>query len=358
MSTPEPKLPYYSHDLPGVGGRLRGELEDFQVEEVPAYMPCGEGDHIYLWVEKRQMTTAVLVAAVAKELAVRESDIGVAGMKDKFAVTRQMLSVPPPITPEQCMALQIDGAIIHSAVRHGNKLKTGHLRGNRFFLRVRELGCPPQEALQRCNAILAKLAQSPGAPNWYGAQRFGRDAQNSRIGKELVTKSTKAGTRTPRGRQRRLYISAYQSELFNTYLAQRMADDLYTTVLAGDVLQKRDSGGMFVSEDCAEEQARLDRNELSLTGPMFGHHMKQAASGSESAAREQALLDSEGIDLPDFSHLGKLANGTRRALSVMLEGAEAMAGDDWLEVRFSLPSGSYATSIMREIIKGETEFPE
>ena len=115
---------------------------------------------------------------------------------------------------------------------------------------------------------------------------------------------------------------------------------------------------MFVSEDCSEEQARLDRNELSLTGPMFGHHMKQAASGSASHAREQALLDREGIDLPSFSHLGKLANGTRRALAVTLEGAEAMAGDDWIEVRFSLPSGSYATSIMREIIKGETEFPE
>lgn len=358
MSSQQPRLPYYTSDVPGIGGRLRATLDDFQVEEIPAYMPCGQGDHVYLWIEKRQMTTAVLVASIAKALDIRESDIGVAGMKDKFAVTRQMLSLPPPITPEKALALRVEGALIHSATRHGNKLKTGHLRGNRFLLRVREMDVDPTEALTRCNSILAALAQSPGAPNWYGAQRFGRDEQNARIGKELVTKTIPIGSRSPRGRQRRLYISAYQSQLFNDFLAERMNDDLYAKVIEGDVLQKRDSGGMFVSEDVVAEQSRLDRNELAISGPMFGHHMKQAAAETVASKRELALLEREGIDLQSFSHLGKLANGTRRALSVLLEGAEAMAGDDWLDLRFSLPSGSYATSIMREVIKGEKEFPE
>lgn len=357
MEAQATRLPYVSADLPGIGGRMRAELEDFQVEEVPAYLPCGEGDHIYAWVEKRGMTTAVLIREMAKALDIRDSDIGAAGMKDKFAVTTQMLSLPPPLTPEQVMALRIEGASIKTAARHGNKLRTGHLKGNRFVLRVRDLDCPAAEAAERTQAILQRLAKSPGAANWYGAQRFGRAGDNAKVGKALVTR-TKTGGKTPRGRQRRLYISAYQSQLFNDLLESRLRDDLYATVLDGDVLQKRDSGGMFVSDDKAEDQARFDKGELSLTGPMFGHKMKSPRTDSEAEERESSVLAREGIELGSFAHLSKLANGTRRAFSVVLEDAEAAAMDESVEVRFTLPSGSYATAIMREIIKGTSDFPE
>jgi tRNA pseudouridine13 synthase len=268
-----------------------------------------------------------------------------------------MLSLPPPITPEQVMALEIKGASIQSAQRHGNKLRTGHLKGNRFILRVRDLDCPALEAEARCRAILERLAQVPGAANWYGGQRFGRAGDNARVGKSLVTRS-RTGGKSPRGRQRRLYISAYQSRLFNDYLEARLADGLYATVLEGEVLQKRESGGMFVSEDAAADQIRFDSGELSLTGPMFGHKMKYPSSESKAALREDSLLAREEIELSSFAHLSKLANGTRRPLSILLEGAECMAMDDDLEIRFTLPSGSYATAIMREIIKGKSDFPE
>lgn len=357
MDPHSPRLPYLSADLPGIGGRLRSEIEDFQVVEIPAYMPCGEGDHIYAWVEKRGMTTATLMREIARALDIRDSDIGAAGMKDKYAVTRQMLSLPPPTTPEAVMALTIEGATIISAERHGNKLRTGHLRGNQFVLRVRELDCPAPQAEERTRAILDRLARVPGAPNWYGGQRFGRAGDNARIGKALVLRS-KTGGKSPRGRQRRMYISAYQSQLFNDYLAARLRDDLYQTILDGDVLQKRDSGGMFVAEEQSEEQARFDRGQLSLTGPMFGHKMKCPRPESPAAAREATLLDREEIQLESFAHLSKLANGTRRALSILLEGAQVTAKDESVEVRFTLPSGSYATSVMREIIKGKTDFPE
>ncbi len=357
MDAPATILPYVSADLLGIGGRLRTELEDFQVEEVPAYLPCGEGDHTYAWVEKRGMTTAVLMREIAKALDIRDSDIGAAGMKDKYALTTQMLSLPPPIDPEQVMALEIEGATIKSAVRHGNKLRTGHLKGNRFVLRVRDLDCPADEAAERTRAILERLAQSPGAANWYGAQRFGRAGDNARVGKALVTRE-KTGGRTPRGRQRRLYVSAYQSRLFNDMLEARLTDDLFATVLDGDVLQKRESGGLFVSEDKATDQERFDEGELGLTGPMFGHKMKCPRGESEADLRESSILAREGIELGSFAHLSKLANGTRRALSIVLEGAEAQAIDDSVELRFTLPSGSYATAIMREIIKGKSNFPE
>ena len=253
------------------------------------------------------------------------------------------------------MALELEGATILSAERHGNKLRTGHLKGNRFVLRVRRLDCPVDEAVERTQAILNVMAKVPGAPNWYGAQRFGRAGDNSRVGKALVTQ-TKTGGKTPRGRQRRLYISAYQSQLFNDYLEARLRDNLYSTVVEGEVLQKRDSGGMFVSEDVATEQGRFDQGELSLTGPMFGHRMKCPSPDSPADDRESSILKREEIELQSFAHLSKLATGTRRPLSVLLEGAEVKALDEAIEVRFTLPSGSYATAIMREIMKGEN-FP-
>jgi tRNA pseudouridine13 synthase len=357
MDPQEPRLPYLSADLPGIGGRLRCEIEDFQVEELPAYMPSGEGDHIYAWVEKRGMTTAALTREIARALDIRDSDIGAAGMKDKFALTRQMLSLPPPTTPEAVMALEIPGARILSAKRHGNKLRTGHLRGNQFLLRVRDLDCPAEEAEKRARAILEMLGRTPGAPNWYGGQRFGRSGDNARVGKALVMR-TKTPGRTPRGRQRRLYISAYQSQLFNDYLEARLRDDVYSSVLEGDVLQKRESGGMFVSEDQGEDQARFNAGELGLTGPMFGHKMKVPMAESPADLRESKLLAREEIELQSFAHLSKLAKGTRRPLAVVLDGAEAKAVDDGLDVQFTLPSGSYATAIMREIIKGKQDFPE
>ena len=172
MPDSESLLPYQTADVPGIGGCLRTSLEDFQVEEIPAYMPCGEGDHVFAWIEKRGLTSAFLLGELAKALEIRDSDIGIAGMKDRYAVTRQMVSLPPPITPEAVLALEIKGVKILSAERHGNKLRTGHLKGNRFILRVRDLSCSVEDAVSRSTLVLEKLAVVPGAPNWYGAQRL------------------------------------------------------------------------------------------------------------------------------------------------------------------------------------------
>ncbi len=353
---PQAQLPYITADLPGIGGRLRTEVTDFEVEEIPAYQPCGDGDHVYAWIEKREMTTAFAIRELAKALELRESDIGAAGMKDKYAVTRQMLSLPPPTSPEAVLACEIAGLKVLSAKRHGNKLKTGHLKGNRFILTVRELSCSAVEAAQRSRAILDRLSAVPGAPNWYGAQRFGRGGGNASIGKALVTQSKVPG-KAPRGRQRRLFISAYQSQLFNDCLAQRMRDGLFATVLLGDLLQKRDSGGVFACEDPETDQGRFTDGEVGLSGPMFGHRMKMPKEDTPAFAREASILESEGIQLASFSHLSKLANGARRAMSILLEEAEIVAIGDSLQVKFALPSGSYATAIMREVIKGAEDFP-
>ncbi len=344
-------LPYLTADLPGIGGVLRARDDDFAVDEIPAYTPSGAGDHVFVHLEKRGLTTPAAVTAIARALGIADRDIGVAGMKDRHAVTRQWISLPPPITPEQARALELPDIAILDASRHGHKLRTGHVRGNRFVLRVRDAG---PDAGSRARAILERLAAAPGAPNWYGEQRFGCDGDNAARGRELL-----AGT-TPRGRRDRrmdrLMISALQSELFNAWLRARLGDGLYRRALAGDVLHKR-GGGMFACTEPDVDSARLAAGELCVTGPMFGDAMRATTAGSDAAAREAAILDAAGLAASAFHAVRAIAEGTRRDASIevgdltVAEDADASA----LVISFTLPGGAYATAVMREIMKSPGE---
>lgn len=342
-------LPYLTSELPGIGGVLRRTDEDFAVDEEPAYPPSGSGDHVFVRIEKRGLTTPEAVRALAGALGVAGKDVGVAGLKDRHAVTTQWLSLPPPVTPEAARALALDGVRVLEAARHPHKLRTGHVRANRFRIRIRGLpaGRAPALAAQ-ARAILDRLAAPPGAPNWYGEQRFGRDGDNAARGRELLT-----GARRP-GRDRRLdrlMVSALQSELFNAWLTARLADGLYRSAIAGDVLHKR-GGGLFDCADPAADAPRLAAGEVVATGPMFGDRMRRPADGTPAAAREAAILDAAGLAPGAFARVRALAEGTRRDAAIPLAGAAVAAVDDeTLEVAFTLPGGAYATAVMREIMK-------
>ena len=340
-------LPYLTEALVGTGGTLRTTDEDFVVDEELPYAPSGAGDHVFVRIEKRGTTTVDAARALARALGVRDRDIGIAGMKDRHAVTRQWLSLPPPVTPEQALAVELPGVRMLEAHRHAHKLRTGHVRANRFVLRVRGVDAG---AAERARQILAALSVPPGAPNWYGEQRFGRDGDNAARGRSLVT-----GER-PLGRDRRLdrlMISALQSQLFNDWLTARIGDGLYRAVLAGDVLHKR-GGGMFVSDDPATDQARLAAGELVVTGPMFGDRMRLPGNASPALAREAEVLVRAGIPREAFSSVRALAEGTRRDAAVEVAGAVVAAVDgSTIEVAFALPGGAYATAVMREVMKGD-----
>lgn len=342
-------LPYLTSELAGTGGALRSCDEDFVVDEELPYAPSGAGDHVFVRIEKRGLATLDAVRMLARALDVRDRDVGVAGMKDRHAVARQWLSLPPPVTPEQALAAVLPGEPpvlrVLEAHRHSHKLRTGHVRANRFTLRVR--GVAPG-ADERARAVLSALSQPPGAPNWYGEQRFGRDGDNAARGRALVT-----GAR-PLGRDRRLdrlMISALQSQLFNHWLAARITDGLYRTVLAGDVLHKR-GGGMFVCDDPATDQARLAAGELAITGPMFGDRMRWPPEATPAFAREAEILAREGLAADAFAQVRALAEGTRRDAAIEVRDAAVVAGDSTLEVAFTLPGGGYATAVMREVMKG------
>jgi tRNA pseudouridine13 synthase len=299
-------------------------------------------------IEKRGITTFEAVRRLSAALRAREADCGTAGLKDKVSVSRQQVSLPAPATPEAALAVSVEGVRVLSAARHGNKLKTGHLRGNRFLLVIRGLAVPPVEAARRAELVLARLETPPGVPAWYGEQRFGVDRRNVELGRRYL-----AGERVPLPpRERRLIVNAVQSELFNAWLAARLADGLYAKVIDGDLLRRTDSGAVFVTTHPDLDQPRLDRGEVAPTGPMFGPSMRTPPEGSEAARREAAVLEAAGLSIGDFARAGKLAEGTRRPAAFSLHGAMVRPLDeDAIELRFSLPPGGYATVVASEVMK-------
>ena len=342
-------LPHVTAELPGSGGTLRASPEDFRVDEVPAYLPSGSGPHLYLQVEKRGRTTRDVLRELARALSVPERDAGYAGLKDREAVTTQWLSFPVARDPNPA-SLAGPGLRVLTVSRHQNKLRPGHVRANRFEVAVRGGNL---EAARSCAAALAER----GLPAFFGPQRFGAAGQNAAVGRALLR-----GERTPEaaraGRDRflrRLCISAFQSELFNVWLAERIADGLFATAVAGDVLKKLDTGGLFTCEDPAVDGPRVARFEIFPGRPMFGHKLR--ATTGEALAREERVLAASGVGPADLARGGGEAEGTRRAARLPIAIELEPTGDGY-RARFELPRGCYATVVMRELMKADGNLPE
>ena len=231
-----------------------------------------------------------------------------------------------------------------SLARHGNKLRPGHLKGNRFRILLR--GADPARAAD-ADRVLDRL-RAEGLPNAYGPQRFGRDGETARLGLGVV----RGNARPPRSPfLKKLSLSAAQSVLFNRCLARRMNDGLLRRVLPGDVLAKWPAGGMFTAEDVPVEQERFDRREVVSAGPMFGK--KTFPTHAEARIREDAVL-AEAVLVPAaFEGFGKLLMGTRRHNLVYVDDLTAAWEPDGLRLTFALPAGCYATVLVREVSKGD-----
>ena len=339
MHHPAMSPPLLTADQPGVGGRIRVREEDFEVEEVPSYEPCGTGDHLYLWVEKRGVAPEFFARTVAQKLGTHPGNIGTAGLKDRHAVTRQWVSVPRECEP-RVKNLDGDGIRVLKTGLHTNKLKPGHLRGNRFRILIR--GADRGAAVD----VILDRVRAEGMPNFYGPQRFGRDGSTVELG--LLCLAGKAPKRI-RPFLFRFALSAVQSLLFNDYLSRRVRDGLYRTVLDGDVMAKWPLGGMFVAKDVAAEQARFDARETVTAGPMFGK--KTFPAEGVAAERERAVLNDNRLSPASFGGFGKLVMGTRRHNLVYLDDLTSDWEPDGLRLSFTLPAGSYATVLLAEVMK-------
>ena len=321
--------------------RLRAEPEDFLVEELPLYEPAGEGEHTFVWVEKRLRTTEEVARVLARCAAVRPGDVGYAGRKDRVAVARQWLSVPG-LDPAAALALEAPGVRVLDARRHRHKLRTGQLRGNRFRLRVRDAA---PEALERAPERAAELGRV-GLTNRFGSQRFGAEGANPERARALLAGESGAWPRDRRAA--RFLLSSLQAAVFNEVLERRpLALD---AVEAGDVAVVCASGGLFVVEDAEREQPRAASFEISATGPVFGTRMTEAAGAP--GERERAACAAFGVDLASFRPpRGVRARGARRALRVRPVGLVLeREGERDLALAFELPAGSYATVLVEALL--------
>jgi tRNA pseudouridine13 synthase len=343
-------------ELPGIGGRIKVAAEDFEVEEMPAYEPSGEGEFLYLWIEKRGMGAEYFTRQIAQRLGIAAGEVGSAGLKDRHAVTRQWISVPASAEPN-LPHLESNDLRVLRVNRHANKLRSGHLHGNRFRILIRDVANDIDVA-GAAAAIVVRLQQQ-GLPNFYGPQRFGHDGETLQLGLALLLDQP-----VPLGRDgrrpnlrspflRKLALSAVQSGLFNHYLTQRIADGLLRRVLAGDVMAKWPFGGMFTAEDVEAEQARFDRREIVTAGPLFGR--KTFPARHDAGAREAAILAGTGLGRASFARFGKLLQGTRRHNLVYLDDLSATVEPEGVRLAFTLPAGSYATVLLRELMKPQLQ---
>lgn len=335
-------------DLPGIGGRLKAEPSHFRVEELPLYEPSGAGDHVYVRFRRQGWATPPLLNKLARLFGLRDVDIGCAGLKDKAAHATQTVSLMLPKADLQDVSRRIAEALpvtVEAVNRHVNKLKRGHLRGNRFRIVVAD---PAPGAPERAAAVARALAQR-GCPNFYGHQRFGMRGDNAERGLEAL----RGGG--PRGRwERRFVLSALQSALFNRWLEERISRGWFARLLAGDVAKKSDTGGLFTATDAAVEQPRFDRGEIGFTGPIYGHEMMWAQG--EPGDLERTILSSAAVTDEELRR-ARLP-GSRRPSRLSMTDLSIEPVPEGLAFRFSLPKGAYATTVMREFIKQEAELPD
>jgi tRNA pseudouridine13 synthase len=321
---------------------IRRSPEDFVVEEIPAFAPSGDGEHLYLEIVKTNVTTNEAVRRICHALDVDDTAAGYAGMKDKRAVTSQTISVPFPRdrSCEDALRLELDGVVVRRATRHGHKLKPGHLKGNRFSIALRGLDATAVPDIVRD----LEQAGRRGVANAFGPQRFGRDGDNP----ERALAWLAGRTPGPKDRRdRRLLFSALQAELFNRVLSLRQAHGTWNVPIAGDLLRKCDTGGIFLCTDPEADAERALRGEICPTGPLFGVKMRWPEGEPAKIEREILQAAVGGTDLLDRNRA--LGEGTRRAFVLHVRDLairKVRDEESALLVVFVLPKGGYATTLL------------
>ena len=332
-----PEWPWFL-GAPQAGGVIRQSPDDFVVEEIPRVQPAGEGGHLWLWVEKRSANTEWVARELARAAGCAQRDVGYAGLKDRHAVSRQWFSLPVAANSrENLVNASIEDVKILADSLHTRKLKRGTLDGNRFRLRIRDFKGDEGQTAARLTQIRAT-----GVPNYFGPQRFGNRGQNVEQGCRLLS----GDARLPR-HKKSIYLSAIRSYLFNQVLAERVRRGDWNRIIAGDLVMLDGTQSIFPCENPgADIEDRIKRLDIHPTGPMPG----------EKGARPTALaLELEQAVLGNWPRLTELlatqrVQADRRSLRLYPAELEWGFEGGALCLSFVLPPGSYATTVLREIL--------
>lgn len=331
----------YAYGPPDATAGIKQRPEHFKVTELMDVEPSGTGEHCWLWVRKCKHNTDRLAKSLARHAGVPYRDVGYSGLKDYFAVTRQWFSVRQPGgTDDIWDDFSLEGVQIERAVRHGRKIKRGTHRGNRFEIVATDL------AAERCG-LEQKLSRlsSEGVPNYFGAQRFGRAAQNMQQTVDFL-----AGVQSVKDRNlRSILLSAARAWLFNTIVSARISDASWNRLYPGEPANLDGSGSTFISDGRSGEQARLSQLDIHPTAPMWGD------VDTDTTKPYQQLHDWEVEQLKPFKVLmdGLVAHGLkyqRRPIRCKASALSWQFEQSQLMLKFELQRGQYATSVLRELI--------
>ncbi|MGL5457669.1 MAG: tRNA pseudouridine(13) synthase TruD [Citrobacter telavivensis] len=330
----------YLHGKPQSTGLLKASPEDFVVVEDLGFEPDGEGEHILVRILKSGCNTRFVADALAKFLKIHVREVSFAGQKDKHAVTEQWLCarVPGKEMPD-LGAFQLEGCKVLEYARHKRKLRLGALKGNAFTLVLREVS-HRDEVESRLQAI-----NTGGVPNYFGAQRFGIGGSNLQGALRWAQSDAPVRDRNKRS----FWLSAARSALFNQIVSERLKKTDFNQVVDGDALQLAGRGSWFVAtqEELAELQRRVDEKELMVTASLPGSGewgtQRDALAFEQSAIAEECELQS--------LLLREKVEASRRAMLLYPQQLSWNWWDDvTVELRFWLPAGSFATSVVRELI--------
>lgn len=331
------------HGKPTATGVVKANPEDFVVIEDLGYRPDGDGEQVLVRIRKTGCNTRFVAEALAKFAGIHPRDVSFAGMKDRHAVTEQWfcLRIPGKETPD-LSAFALEGCEVLESARHRRKLRTGALQGNAFTLILRQIS--DREAVEQ---RLQQIALS-GVPNYFGEQRFGHEGNNLLMARRWAANEIRVKERNKRS----FLLSAARSAMFNQVASDRLAQSGLTSVMAGDALQLTGRGSWFVAEEAelATLQERVDNDELRVTAPLPGSG-DWGTQGSALAFEQQSLAaEAELITLLEREKV----DAARRALLVKPRDLRWSWQDDLtVELNFWLPAGSFATTLVREVLQQE-----
>ena len=321
---------------------LRCQPEDFVVSEELGFALSGEGEHVFLYLQKRNLNSPELLQRIAGLAGIAARDIGICGLKDRNAVTRQWFSVRMAGRSEpDWAALEAGGEVtVLAQGRHSRKLKRGVHRANRFHLVLRELHDEREALIQRL-----QLLREQGAPNYFGEQRFGRNGATLEQSRRWAASGGRRISRTKRS----LYLSALRSFLFNRLLATRVAAGTWNTVLGGDVCMLQGSRSLFVCDDVDDTiKQRARRGDVHPGLPLWGRGAFPGAAARAEAQRQALAGDREICDFLERSGL-QLAWRPTRLLAD--DFCWEFCDDGSLQLDFALGAGTYATALLAELVR-------
>jgi tRNA pseudouridine13 synthase len=330
----------HAYGMPDSTALIRSQPEDFQVEEQLSFLPEGEGEHHFLFLQKRNTNTEWLAKQLARFCGVPPRDVGYAGLKDRNAITSQWFSIriPGTETPDWS-ELESDDLKLLQATRHRRKLRRGALAQNHFRLRLRQLKTDKIELESRLKQIAAK-----GVPNYFGEQRFGHDQNNLTFAAKLFAGELKKISRHKKG----IYLSAARSYLFNMVLAKRVAEGTWDQAILGDSMLLDGSRSHFsILEIDSEIQQRISEMDIHPTGPLWGKGKPPVSLDTDKL--ENIVLGEYSVFTQGLIEFG-LSHERRALRSRVIELKWNWLDEDNLELRFGLYPGSYATSVLREVV--------